>query len=59
MKRENGWYQIKYKSKWTLGYWEEESDSWELLESEAIGNYLDSSDLTEINENRIKTPDEQ
>jgi hypothetical protein len=55
MEREEGFYWIKLDGAWTIGYWYEEMKG--KFEWEAGGRAV-FSEPEDVNENRIKNPDE-
>ena len=55
MERKSGFYWIKYGVDWEVAWFDSKANDWSLVAMEL--NLVDD-DMTEINENRIMSPDE-
>lgn len=55
MERKSGFYWIKYCEEWGSAWFDSKANDWSLVAMEL--NLFDD-DMTEINENRIMSPDE-
>ena len=55
MERKSGFYWVKYCGRWETAWFDSKVNDWSLVAMEL--NLVDD-DMTEINENRIMSPDE-
>ena len=55
MERKSGFYWVKYSEVWEPGWFDSKANDWSLVATEL---QLTDSDMKEINENRIMSPDE-
>lgn len=56
--RETGYYWVKRDEIWLIGFYDKDDKLWDLFDSWHSSDYLDVH-LNEINETRIKNPDEK